>query len=161
MDERDRATVAVAHEDGALDLEGATLATVRAATTGKSADLTLDDIKLFRQWESRIYNLAWRFLGNREDAQDAVQDTYMRAFGALASFEGGALRREFVFADFSEAFGFMARVALAAEKLDHHPEWTNVWSRVTVALRTHDSGGVTDLDFRLADVMHRLMKKRD
>ncbi len=77
------------------------------------------------------------------------------------TFSDGALRREFVFADFSEAFGFMCRVALAAEKMDHHPEWTNVWSRVSVTLRTHDAGGVTDLDFRLANVMQRLMKKTE
>ena len=74
------------------------------------------------------------------------------------TFSGDALRRDFEFADFSEAFGFMTRVALAAEKLDHHPDWSNVWSRVSVALRTHDAGGVTELDFRLADVMQRLMK---
>jgi 4a-hydroxytetrahydrobiopterin dehydratase len=72
------------------------------------------------------------------------------------SYADAALRREFVFADFSEAFGFMARVALAAEKLDHHPDWTNVWNRVKVALSTHDAGGVTDLDFRLAEEMDRL-----
>ena len=74
---------------------------------------------------------------------------------------GGALRREFVFDDFPEAFGFMTRVAFAAEKLDHHPEWSNVWNRVTVALSTHDAGGVTDLDFQLAHVMQRLMKKTE
>ena len=84
----------------------------------------------------------------------------------LASLPGwthadGALRREFVFADFPEAFAFMTRVALAAEKLDHHPEWTNVWSRVSVVLTTHDAGGVTELDFRLAEVMHRLMRNGD
>ncbi len=73
--------------------------------------------------------------------------------------EGGALRRELLFEDFSEAFGFMTRVALAAEKLDHHPDWSNVWNRVAVALSTHDAGGVTDLDFRLAHVMQRLMKR--
>jgi 4a-hydroxytetrahydrobiopterin dehydratase len=77
------------------------------------------------------------------------------------SHADGALRRDFVFADFSEAFGFMARVALAAEKMDHHPDWSNVWNRVGVSLRTHDAGGVTDLDFRLAEVMHRLMKKTE
>jgi 4a-hydroxytetrahydrobiopterin dehydratase len=77
------------------------------------------------------------------------------------SHSEGALRREFVFADFSEAFGFMTRVALAAEKLDHHPNWSNVWSRVSVALRTHDAGGVTELDFRLADLMHRMMKNTE
>ena len=77
------------------------------------------------------------------------------------TFSGGALRREFEFADFSEAFGFMARVALAAEKMDHHPDWSNVWNRVTVAVSTHDAGGVTTLDLQLAGVMQRLMKKTE
>ena len=62
----------------------------------------------------------------------------------------GKLRRELRFADFSEAFGFMSRVALAAEAMDHHPEWSNVWNRVTIELTTHDSGGLTDLDVALA-----------
>jgi 4a-hydroxytetrahydrobiopterin dehydratase len=52
----------------------------------------------------------------------------------------------------------MTQVALAAEKMDHHPDWSNVWNRVSVALSTHDADGVTELDFRLADVMQRLMK---
>jgi len=69
---------------------------------------------------------------------------------------GGKLRREFRFAEFSEAFGFMARVALVAEKMDHHPDWSNVWNRVTVELWTHDAGGITDLDFELAQAMDRL-----
>jgi len=72
---------------------------------------------------------------------------------------GGKLRREFQFSDFSEAFGFMARVALAAEKLDHHPDWSNVWNRVTVELSTHDAGGITELDFELATVMDRLVSQ--
>jgi 4a-hydroxytetrahydrobiopterin dehydratase len=67
-----------------------------------------------------------------------------------------AIRRSFKFEDFSAAFGFMARAALAAEKLDHHPEWFNVWNRVDVTLSTHDAGGVTELDLRLADVMDAL-----
>jgi 4a-hydroxytetrahydrobiopterin dehydratase len=71
---------------------------------------------------------------------------------------GGKLRREFAFADFSEAFGFMARAALAAEKMDHHPDWSNVWSRVTVELSTHDAGGLTELDFELAATMDRLSR---
>ena len=62
----------------------------------------------------------------------------------------GKLRRQFLFADFSEAFGFMARVALAAESLGHHPEWSNVWNRVTIALTTHDIGGLSNLDVDLA-----------
>lgn len=77
------------------------------------------------------------------------------------TFREGALRRDFVFTDFAEAFAFMTRVALAAEKLDHHPDWSNVWNRVAVALSTHDAGGVTDLDFRLAGVMQRLMKRTE
>ena len=62
----------------------------------------------------------------------------------------GKLHRELRFADFSEAFGFMARVALAAEQLNHHPEWSNVWNRVTIALTTHDTGGLSNLDVELA-----------
>ncbi len=68
-----------------------------------------------------------------------------------AMLEGrDAMRREFRFADFSAAFGFMARVALAAEKLDHHPEWSNVYNRVEVVLSTHDAGGLTARDVSLA-----------
>jgi 4a-hydroxytetrahydrobiopterin dehydratase len=66
---------------------------------------------------------------------------------------GGAILKKFVFADFSAAFGFMARAALAAEKLDHHPEWSNVWNRVEVRLATHDAHGLTALDFELARMM--------
>ncbi len=73
------------------------------------------------------------------------------------SRSGGKLHREFVFRDFSEAFGFMARAALAAEKMDHHPDWSNVWNRVTVTLSTHDAGGITELDFELAQAMNRLL----
>lgn len=72
------------------------------------------------------------------------------------AYEEGRLKREFRFAGFSEAFGFMSRVALFAEKTDHHPDWTNVFNRVTVALETHDAGGVTELDFRLAAEMDRI-----
>jgi 4a-hydroxytetrahydrobiopterin dehydratase len=67
-----------------------------------------------------------------------------------------AIRRGFVFADFSEAFAFMTRVALAAEKLDHHPDWSNVWNRVEIALTTHDSGGLTRRDLALARTIDRL-----
>lgn len=62
----------------------------------------------------------------------------------------GKLHRELSFADFSEAFGFMARVALAAEQLNHHPEWSNVWNRVAINLTTHDCGGLSSLDLALA-----------
>jgi len=62
----------------------------------------------------------------------------------------GRLERELRFADFVEAFAFMTKVALIAEALGHHPEWTNVWNRVTIALTTHDTGGLSSLDRELA-----------
>jgi 4a-hydroxytetrahydrobiopterin dehydratase len=64
-----------------------------------------------------------------------------------------AITRKFVFKDFNEAFGFMARAALVAEKLDHHPEWSNVYKTVDV---THDAGGLTALDVKLAEAMDKL-----
>ncbi len=68
-----------------------------------------------------------------------------------------AIRRGFRFADFSEAFGFMARVALLAEKHDHHPEWSNVWNRVDILLTTHDAGGLSDRDVALAQAIDALL----
>ena len=67
-----------------------------------------------------------------------------------------AISRTFTFKDFNEAFGFMARAALIAEKLDHHPEWFNVYNQVDVTLATHDAGGVTERDIKLAEAMDRL-----
>ena len=67
-----------------------------------------------------------------------------------------AIRRSFRFADFSEAFAFMTRVALAAEKADHHPDWSNSWNKVDVALSTHSEGGVTRRDIDLAQQMNGL-----
>ncbi len=72
------------------------------------------------------------------------------------TIENGKLRRAFAFRDFIEAFGFMTRVAMVAEKMDHHPEWSNVYNRVTVDLTTHDAGGLTELDFALAAAMDDL-----
>ncbi len=67
-----------------------------------------------------------------------------------------AIARTFTFQNFNEAFGFMARVALVAEKMDHHPEWSNVYGRVEVVLTSHDAGGLTDRDVRLARAMDRI-----
>jgi 4a-hydroxytetrahydrobiopterin dehydratase len=64
--------------------------------------------------------------------------------------EKDAIRREFKFRDFNQAFGFMTRVALHAEKADHHPEWSNVYNRVEIVLTTHDAGGLSDKDIALA-----------
>ncbi len=66
---------------------------------------------------------------------------------------GNAITRTFRFTDFPAAFAFMTRCALAAEKMDHHPEWTNVYNRVVVTLTTHDAGGLTDKDIALARIM--------
>lgn len=83
---------------------------------------------------------------------------------ALSSLPGWALRadglaisRRFVFADFSEAFAFMTRVALLAERLDHHPEWANVWNRVDIVLTTHDAGGLSTRDVTLAKAIDALV----
>jgi 4a-hydroxytetrahydrobiopterin dehydratase len=67
-----------------------------------------------------------------------------------------AITKTFVFRDFNEAFGFMTRAALIAEKMDHHPEWFNVYRKVEVTLSTHDAGGVTELDVTLAKAMDGL-----
>ncbi len=66
-----------------------------------------------------------------------------------------AISKTFVFSNFNEAFGWMSRVAMQAEKLDHHPEWCNVYKTVEVTLATHDAGGVTDLDVKLAQFMNK------
>jgi 4a-hydroxytetrahydrobiopterin dehydratase len=72
--------------------------------------------------------------------------------------EGGkALVRTLRFKDFSEAFAFLTRVAMHAEKVDHHPEFTNVWNRVDFRLTTHDTGGVTERDLKLAEAINRLV----
>ncbi|ESY87961.1 4a-hydroxytetrahydrobiopterin dehydratase [Mesorhizobium australicum] len=69
--------------------------------------------------------------------------------------DGASIGRTFTFVNFSEAFAFMTRVALAAEKMDHHPDWSNVYKTVNVTLNTHDAGGVTALDIDLAKKMNR------
>jgi 4a-hydroxytetrahydrobiopterin dehydratase len=85
---------------------------------------------------------------------------------ALAQLDGWAavdgreaIGKTFKFADFNTAFAFMTRVAMMAEKLDHHPEWFNVYNRVQVTLATHDAGGVTDLDLQMARFMDQVRLK--
>jgi 4a-hydroxytetrahydrobiopterin dehydratase len=91
-------------------------------------------------------------------AERLSADARKQALGGLSGWAetGGreAIGKTFVFKDFNQAFGFMARVALVAEKMDHHPEWRNVYRTVEVVLATHDAGGVTALDIELARAMN-------
>jgi 4a-hydroxytetrahydrobiopterin dehydratase len=73
------------------------------------------------------------------------------------SMKEGNLHRTFKFADFNAAFGFMCRAALIAEAMNHHPDWSNVWNKVTVNLSTHSIGGISQLDFELAEKMQKLL----
>ena len=83
--------------------------------------------------------------------EDAERDAALRALPEWRYDEAkGGIARSFRFRDFSEAFAFMTRVALAAEQADHHPEWSNVWNRVDVLLTTHSAGGLTQKDSDLA-----------
>ncbi|MBK8456251.1 MAG: 4a-hydroxytetrahydrobiopterin dehydratase [Phyllobacteriaceae bacterium] len=75
--------------------------------------------------------------------------------GWTTTADGLAIERRFVFRGFGEAFAFMTEIALAAERLDHHPDWTNVWNRVDLRLTTHDRGGITAFDLALAEACDR------
>jgi 4a-hydroxytetrahydrobiopterin dehydratase len=104
----------------------------------------------------------WSALGDWS-AEMAEKLTGEARKSALARLKGwrevegrDAITRTFVFKDFNQAFGFMARAALVAEKLDHHPEWSNVYKTVNVTLSTHDAGGLTQLDVKLAETMDQL-----
>ena len=90
------------------------------------------------------------------DAEVAARLTALSGW----SLAGGKLHKAFAFKDFVQAWGFMSAVALVAESMGHHPEWSNVWSRVTVDLTTHDAGGISALDFDLAARMESLAGKR-
>ena len=96
-------------------------------------------------------------------AQKLTGDALKAALGKLNGWGEvngrNAISKKFEFKDFNAAFGFMARAALVAEKLDHHPEWFNVYNRVEVTLSTHDAGGVTERDVKLAEAMDRIAGK--
>ena len=87
--------------------------------------------------------------------KEAVEQALATLPGWTLAADGLSISRTFTFKNFSEAFGFMTRAALAAEKLDHHPDWSNVYKTVEVKLNTHDAGGLTELDFELARRMSR------
>lgn len=84
------------------------------------------------------------------------EDQVRAALPAGWSLSDGKLHRAFKFTDFPAAWAFMTRCALAAEAMNHHPDWSNVWNKVTVDLSTHDAGGVTELDLKLAAKMSEL-----
>ncbi|RYD89280.1 MAG: 4a-hydroxytetrahydrobiopterin dehydratase [Sphingomonadales bacterium] len=77
--------------------------------------------------------------------------------GWVLSRQGKAIERKLVFGDFSEAFGFMTRVALVAEQHDHHPEWFNVYNRLEITLTTHDAGGLSQRDLAMAKAIEALL----
>lgn len=87
--------------------------------------------------------------------QQAIDRAMADLDGWTLAEDAGSISRTFTFRNFSEAFAFMTRSALAAEKLDHHPDWSNVYKTVEVRLNTHDAGGLTKLDFDLAARMNR------
>ena len=93
--------------------------------------------------EARIAALkplsGWTDLGTTENGRDAIE-------------------KKFKFKDFNEAFGFMGRIALMAEKMDHHPEWSNVYNKIHIILSTHDAGGVSERDIKLAQFIDTLNK---
>lgn len=89
---------------------------------------------------------------------DAIEAAVAQLDGWQHDRQRRALVRRFEFADFIAAFGFMTRVALAAEKAGHHPEWSNVYKRVDIVLTTHDAGGITSRDVDLARIIDRLAK---
>jgi 4a-hydroxytetrahydrobiopterin dehydratase len=88
-------------------------------------------------------------------AGDARKSALSRLKGWNEVTGRDAITKKFVFADFNQAFGFMTRAALVAEKLDHHPEWFNVYKTVEVTLSTHDAGGLTERDVKLAEAMDK------
>ena len=94
-------------------------------------------------------------------AQTLTGEARANALAKLAGWnelkDRDAIAKKFVFKDFNEAFGFMTRAALVAEKLNHHPEWFNVYKTVEVTLSTHDAGGLTELDITLAAAMNALV----
>ena len=92
----------------------------------------------------------------REKLDNAALDKALGALdGWLAAADGASIAKTFEFRNFSEAFAFMTRTAIAAEKMDHHLDWSNVYKTVEVRLNTHDRGGVTELDIELAKRMNK------
>jgi 4a-hydroxytetrahydrobiopterin dehydratase len=93
--------------------------------------------------------------------EDAAREAALRDLAGWTCDEARtAISRRFMFGNFREAFGFMTEIALEAEKLDHHPEWSNVYNRVEIRLTTHDAGGLTERDVRLARIISNIASRR-
>lgn len=91
--------------------------------------------------------------------EGAARDTALARLSGWQPTQGrDAIDKSFKFRDFNEAFGFMTRVALLAEQMNHHPEWSNVWNRVDVTLSTHDANGLTERDIALAEAIDRVAR---
>ena len=88
-------------------------------------------------------------------SESAVKEGLAKLQGWALAKDGTAIARTFQFKNFSQAWAFMSRAALLAEKMNHHPEWFNVYNKVEVTLSTHDAGGLTDLDFQMAEKMDK------
>jgi 4a-hydroxytetrahydrobiopterin dehydratase len=97
----------------------------------------------------------------REKLERKAIDEALAGLDGWSLGDGGtSITKSYKFKNFVEAFGFMTEAALAAEKLDHHPEWFNVYSKVDVTLSTHSAGGLTELDFKLAGLMEKAAARR-
>ena len=81
--------------------------------------------------------------------------------GWLISSSGNEIKKKFKFGNFVEAFGFMAKIALMAEKINHHPEWKNTYNRVEIVLTTHDKGGLTKFDIKLGEMIESIFRQRN
>jgi 4a-hydroxytetrahydrobiopterin dehydratase len=95
-------------------------------------------------------------MGREKLSKDAINEALAGLEGWSLAADGGSINRVFNLRNFSEAFAFMTRVALVAEKMDHHPDWSNVYKTVDITLNTHDAGGLTALDIELARKINRI-----
>jgi len=127
----------------------------QARATLDQARTTYDNLKANVKIYGEMLDLAQQGVDLKR--RDVERKSALAKLAGWSEVKGrDAISRKFTFKDFNEAFGFMARAALIAEKLDHHPEWFNVYNKVEVTLATHDAGGVTERDVALAEAMSRL-----
>ncbi len=97
-------------------------------------------------------------MGKRDLLETTAIETALKDLPGW-SYQAGKLHREYRFADFARAFGFMAAAAVTSEAMNHHPDWSNVWNKVIIDLSTHDAGGVTEMDIELAKKFEALAGK--